>query len=394
MSTGVIVRRKFRIGHIFSLIIAFLEITYILYRVFQVDIAVLDSFIRIIEDCSAIFTIICISFGVISLAKQPKAYSLTVLCLFDIVLANDLYSNQKLLQIVQWFSSRKSIFVIVLMIVCVTVVICIWRISSRKKASSHDRTADYFVDFEDVDEETADANFHEQETYGHHSPQNKSKREHNSKMKAFDIFRWICTAVCVFIALWGVLDYLLFVYFDLGINRPDFLAWVPSLLYYGTIISLACMVALHLVCGIIASVQQKPKGQKGIHSFRGSALAAIVLEVASIYAVIKLDIDTFHDGLLSAMTDNLFSSFLLIVLMFFILQIICTMLYHLIFKNSAEDAFVRQIKASIIRIEEKLVKLAFSLLEGCINLFDFIPDFFDTIGIILLDKKNEQDNES
>lgn len=394
MSTGVIVRRKFRIGHFFSLIIAFLEITCILYRVFQVDIAVLDSFIKIIEDCSAIFTIICISFGVISLAKQPKAYSLTVLCLFDIVLANDLYSNQKLLQIVQWFSSRKSIFVIVLVIVSVIAAVCIWRISSRKKASSHDRTADYFIDFEDVDEEPAESNFNEEETSGHHSAHNKSKPEHDTRMKAFDVFRWICTAICIFIALWGLMDYLLFVHFDLGIKRPDFLAWVPSLLHYGTIISLACLVALHLVCGIIALVRRASRDQRGMLSFRESAIVAFVLEVVLIYAATKLDIDALQNGLLSAITDNIFSSVLILLLIFFVLQIICTIFFRMVNKKTTADGLAEQVKEHIMGIEKKLIKIAFSLLEGCINLFNFIPDFFDTIGIILLDNENEQDDES
>ena len=391
MNTGVGMRRKLRSGYIFTLIIALLEIICILYKLFEVNIPILESFIGIIEDCSTIFTIIGVSFGVISLARSCKAYSLTLLCLIDIILLNDLYSNKKLLEIVQWISSWKSVFVIVVVVVCVIVAIVTWSILSRKRMTNQEKSFDYIENFESTDSETARANLKGQRTSSQNDlSQNKSPQKHEATIMPFYIVKWICTAAGIFVALWGGLDYLLFDHLDLGLVRPALFAWDPAFLHYAVIISLASLVALELVYWIIGLALQKTKNRKGSLSFRGSAIAAILLEIASIYAVNKIDIGVFHDGLLSAVTDNLFSSFLIIVLLFLVLQIICTMLYHLVTKNSLEDNLVKKVKDSVIRIEEALVDLAFSLLEGCVKLFDFIPDFFDTIGVILLDNKKPQ----
>lgn len=395
MNTGVSMRRKFKMGYMFSLIIALLEIICVLYEFFEVNIPVLESFIGLIEDCSAILTLICVSFGVISLARASKAYSLTALCLFDIILLNDLYSNKRLLEIVQWIRGRKSVFVIVIVIVCVIVAIVAWRILSRKKTTRQRIPYDYIENLEDMYEETSGSHFKEQRNSDKNSlTNNNGKNKNKAAIKALYIVLWICMAVGAFIVLWGVLDYLLFTHLELDLVRPHFIAWDPDYLYYAAVISLPGLLVLAILYNLVKSRYSHINAADEFPVFSGSAIVAFLLEILLVIVANEINISALSDSLLSAVTDNLFSFFISIVLIFLVLQIICTVVYHLATKKKSGDKIFELVKSSMLRIEERLVKLAFSLIEGCVKLFDFIPDFFDTIGIILLDnKKTEQDGE-
>lgn len=395
MNAGVGMRHKFRIGHVCSLIIAFLEITCILYKLFEVNIPILESFIGIIEDCSTILTLICVSFGVTSLTGTPKAYSLTVLCLVDIILLNDLYSNKRQLKIVQWISSRKIIFVIALVVVCVIVAIVTWRILSRKKNTRQRMPYDYIENLEDMAEETSGSNFEGQRNSDKNSlANNKVKNKDKPAIKALNIVLWICMAAGAFIVLWGVLDYLLFAYLELDLVRPHFVSWDPDYLYYAAVISFSGFLVLAVLYNLVKTRNSHIDDNDEHPAFSGSAIVAFLIEILLIIVANEINISALSDSLLSAVTDNLFSFFISIVLIFLVLQIICTVVYHLATKKKSGDKIFDLVKSSMLRIEERLVKLAFSLIEGCVKLFDFIPDFFDTIGIILLDnKQTEQDEE-
>ena len=49
------------------------------------------------------------------------------------------------------------------------------------------------------------------------------------------------------------------------------------------------------------------------------------------------------------------------------------------------------LKEHITYIEEKMVLIACNIVGGCVDLFDFIPDFFATIGVVLLDKEKNME---
>ncbi len=87
---------------------------------------------------------------------------------------------------------------------------------------------------------------------------------------------------------------------------------------------------------------------------------------------------------LSALSNNFFIACLAAVAIFLILHMVCIILIDFLFPKWISSDLTSLIRVEIDKIEKGVVLLVCNLFEGFVSLFNFIPDFFNTLGCILL----------
>lgn len=420
---------KIKVGQISIVIILVLAIFSNLYEVLGLSIRGVGQIIIIINDASAFFDIICICFFVISVLPKYKKYPLAILCAINIILVNRLYSNKKWAAIVEGVRELIGKIDVEITIFWVLVgllgcYIMYKYIKGRSKAENSPNVEDASENINDPKENELKA------MSGEFSVANGINQQVNrddqivelkiinetetGDMSGADIqiitdneknascenrsripLPIICSfAVIIFILLYyGGLKLK-----DRGIDIPNFIPMPPTVLY-----CLALFSATIILCYIIVVIfgyAFKQLRQRN-NSFRISAIIAVILETALLLNSDKIDAVKLTNRFISAITENWFTSLLAIIILFLILQIVCIIGGHVFFENSdaGSHKLIEIMRSSMERIEHRMVKIAFNIIEGCIALFDFIPDFFTTIGYVLLEKdivignKDEKDKE-
>lgn len=123
--------------------------------------------------------------------------------------------------------------------------------------------------------------------------------------------------------------------------------------------------------------------------FKFSACIASILEVLLFVFSDELNFNKANGKVLSVISDNMFAFIFAYIVFFMILQIALIIFLNLFWGNKVKSKLGDEFKKSIERVETKIVKLACNLIEGCIALLDFVPDFFTTIGLLLLGQEIE-----
>lgn len=76
-----------------------------------------------------------------------------------------------------------------------------------------------------------------------------------------------------------------------------------------------------------------------------------------------------------------------------VLQIAIRMILKMLFPKHYRDIIGDEFEKSINKIEKKMVKCACDIIEGCVSLLEFVPDFFESVGPLLLGLEQNNDNE-
>jgi len=355
---------KIRVGKISAWIILILSIISIVYKLFGFHFTIMTAIVNLIDDASACMTVICISFGITAMLGKSKSPDLLFLCLIDILLINRLYSNSTWYSIGAWIEGLDESIWFLGAVICFFLLYLVYKIGSRRRKQSRE----------------------------YHSVEEDQSLEY--------IIRMSLTTICLGIVVWGVLDYAIFHWSLFQIERPALLAWLPETLYYGVILSIAILITQYLTK--LLHAKGKPKKKiwfAPISNFRMSAFFAILIEIAWIFFVYKSNVRSFVSRIWTTVTDNWILAIFLFLFFFFILQIVIMLVLNLFRKGeepskdgTVVDKIVTELGTYITEIELKMVKLACNAIKGFVNLFDFIPDFFSAIGLLLLDQQ-EMDNE-
>ena len=376
-----------------SIIILALEILLLFYQIFSLDITFFNYIMNTLNDASTFITVICILFIVVSLYKIPRKLSSVLLSVVDIILAQRLYSNARLKSIVIWIK-RLDIVSIIFYIVAIAVIVSIlyFIISQRAKkqiiGSGEEPDTPSIIDYWPQNNDTEDGEMSEDKPEIH-------VRTKGRKPSFIEILVTVVFFLCLFIVFVYIIYYILVKGDLVKINEPK---WIND-----TYLCISAIIAASIVLSIVGSkflYRLFASLKIGLNikekTFRLSALAALILEIAFFIYPNILKATEITDLFLSAITENWFSAIFVVVFLFLILQIFCTIFLHFfggIDNSDKGDKIVQELKTYIIRIELKIVKISCGIVEGCIKLFDFIPDFFDTIGIILLDKDESKDKD-
>ena len=376
-----------------SIIILALEILLLFYQIFSLDITFFNYIMNTLNDASTFITVICILFIVVSLYKIPRKLSSVLLSVVDIILAQRLYSNARLKSIVIWIK-RLDIVSIIFYIVAIAVIVSIlyFIISQRAKkqiiGSGEEPDTPSIIDYWPQNNDTEDGEMSEDKPEIH-------VRTKGRKPSFIEILVTVVFFLCLFIVFVYIIYYILVKGDLVKINEPK---WIND-----TYLCISAIIAASIVLSIVGSkflYRLFASLKIGLNikekTFRLSALAALILEIAFFIYPNILKATEITDLFLSAITENWFSAIFVVVFLFLILQIFCTIFLHFfggIDNSDKSDKIVQELKTYIIRIELKIVKISCGIVEGCIKLFDFIPDFFDTIGIILLDKDESKDKD-
>ena len=408
---------KIWVGKISTMIILFLEIVCIIYRILGLNFSVLNSIVDLIADASFFMTVICFIFGVVAITSSSKSYGLLICCIIDIVIINRLYSNEKLTGIVAWMQNINKSLLFLGMIICFFAVFLMYKIIQKKRnefkskpddnmyaeapktrmysasdTNTFDSNAQLNVDYNETYEDEKTVKDVRHDKVVNDFAENENHSAYRNELRGINIF---ISSVCMGIIFLCIFDYIIFNITPLDITRPDIWEWVPNNFYYVAIISAAILVVLvimNLFLSKFKPVATFMKNKFNSNStFRWSAITAIVVEFAAIMLNEQLKSVNITNMFLSAVTDNWFSSIFALVVSFFILQIACTIFFHLFEGSSEGNQIISMLKEHITYIEEKMVLIACNIVGGCVDLFDFIPDFFATIGVVLLDKEKNME---
>ena len=392
---------KIKVGKVTAWIILCLMLVVFVYRLFGLHSAIMDSFAGTIEDASFFLTLVCLSFCVVSIKGEERSYSLFGLCVVDIVLVNQIYSNKKLLSIITWFKNlseiEKGLCVVAGIVGAVSAKIFFGKKKRNVLNGTEDMSNSYGETHPKIDRGKDSALVKsggetELKTKKGVSTESDQEMLHNSyEAIVLKVIYSIIISVCFVVIVLAGIDYFIFEYIKLGIERPGFLETAlgfPQNLYYAAVLSLAIMAGAVLI-KMFAGYRKKR--EEKFANFSLSAVLAVVFEIVLFFFGKKLGIINMKDTFMSAIADNWFAFIFVIIIVFLILQIgWCIFLHFIGVELSRENnRVIRDLNRWIADTEEKIVKLVYNIINGCIDLFDFIPDFFKTIGVLLLDKDDK-----
>ena len=197
--------------------------------------------------------------------------------------------------------------------------------------------------------------------------------------KSFGDFLDFLKKLCIGVVVWGFFDYIVYNQNIIRIKRPVGISWLPEILYYGAVI---CAVIL-----IVLSFANRDNGEEDTDIYAVSAFLSLGFEVFVIVFSKKMDLTGMVGEFLNVLSENWFVTLIAFVVFFMIIQICISILLSLLFHKKKTNKLGDKFHNNIIHIEERMVELACNIIEGCIELMGFIPDFFTTIGALLLDEE-------
>ncbi len=209
--------------------------------------------------------------------------------------------------------------------------------------------------------------------------------------KGLSLINPFVVAICSFGILWGLIDYVCYNALHLDIKRPLIVEQMKDKLQYNIVLCMSILLVLFVLNLFIlwrGTVSCKLKEIVNARSSFGiSGVLAFIIEIIGFACLInKNDVEGITNTFLNALANSWFAFIFAIIITFLILQIGWTIFLHMIGSREDSKSFILELKERITKIEKKMVLLACNVVEGCVGLFDFIPDFFDTIGVLLFDE--------
>lgn len=374
-------------GSVITFFILILQVSIIGYQISGLHYEIIDGVVNLINDASFFMTLICLSYCYTSISKTPKYMETALLSIADMVLINKLYSNKKLISILEWLKKLDKQIFIFGFIAFILVLLVIYLKSVNKKPHQ-DQTKN---NTEQTNYQNTDINYKNNKKS---ETENSSTSDNNSPSKNFPINRTIqnhtiflyLAAILGVVVCWSIIDFLIFNYLPLNISRPSFFSWVPDYLYYISILCAAFMLILLLLNYSIISKMKDFAKVQGV--FKMAAFIAFLLEIGILVFYEKIDSSSILEKFFSAITDNVFTVLLAVIVLYLILHICVIVFLQFFGFGDSKIASIIQEKTTLI--EERIIQITFDIILGCANLLDFMPDFFDTIGVLLLDKQEKK----
>ncbi len=339
-----------KIGKIITLIILLMLILSIFYSFLEMGDKTLDIIVEEINNASMFITIICVIFAILSFLCSPGSFVLFCICIADIVITNDLYRNSKISEYFKNIPKIKGNSVINIFVAAVVIFVILFSAYITYRVYIGDETSEAY--------------------------------RRNARKGVI-----IVLALSAIATLCGVMDYLFFEYFPLNVSRPDAMEKIKNGLHYVSVIGMAFFVVFLVLFFCIKNhkVEVKERGEENI--FRKAAFFALILVVITIVAINKIDkknIGDTIDNFITAMTDNAFLAIILPIILFFVYQILLTILLHALLKDQKNKNGLWNWVGYVENIEKGLLKAAYNIVNGCIQLLEFIPDFFNSINVVFL----------
>ena len=374
-----------------------------------------------IANASNFVTLICISYAIAVITPPKKDFPLAMLFVADIVLANRLYDNARLASIPTLMANLSP----EQWIVFVSIAFCMFwflywdytrknRRREKKKPSPEEPKPDSKPIDPPPTVGTTATTTHESSTSHPTSgvtPQDATPPSRDSSAKSADVQSApseppsVGTLLVILVGI-ACLAVIFLCIAEIVLKRkfPQFDMTWPTVVPSGGVlhfIALACLIIIILMALFAffnPVFRRRKKGEKPNITeewqFRFSTLIAIVLETLFIFFYERMNIDTVTNKLIDALTDNLMTAVFALVVMFLTLQIFVLAIFHFFGltppKQDKDKDVIWVFEQSITNIELNIIKIACGVIEGCVALFDFIPDFFDTIGELLLDKESKK----
>ena len=369
--------KNMRVGTVVGTIIMFLSIFSILCDLFHTNFTGFIVLSEFIKDANVFFTIICISYIIEAILKEENIYKFITVFLVDIILVNRLYSNKTWMEIITMIrNANKGLIVLIGIVIALTIYI-VYEIIINKFNNKEELKTNYKISNKkdkkiDTEEQENNSDMNNIEKEINDSSRNAAKR-------GIDFF---IRRGCIAIIIWGILDFVIYKLLHIGINRPAFFNDISSFIYYGAIISAGIWVALLVT---------KMEGNTGERAGNLSAVIALGVEICIIIFNNKINWSKISGNFLNAISDNWFVSVFAFIIFFMILQIAIIIIINM-FYPKVTNQMGNKFRDSIKKVEVKMVTLACDIIEGCISLLDFIPDFFTTIGVLLLNLDNDEND--
>lgn len=371
---------------IVALIVLCLAAFSFFYELFSVNIDFMNPIVDLIADSNGFLTFICISFVVSKLVRGASLKGgISVFCL-NIVLLNKLYSNKTWVKIYETISNLnrfQAAFFIVLAVIAFYFFpkLKAWMEQQRERDSSNtkrQRSKDTVAEHDNKapQSEATETNNEKSST----NPKVRTKNEYAKKESIIiPLILAMLTALLVFIAMFfwvkekGIVD----------ITLPSFLSSWSDLGY------IACVVVAGIIAIIVFCIAKKIN----VENFNLTAFLALLTVIVAVYVANEADVRDLSNTLFSHLTNDMFSFIVYGSILFMVFQIGWTVFLDLFSKDKSE--LTSTLTGKIEKIEKDIVKLACGLVSGCLDLFQFIPSFFDTIGVLLLGNspKNITDEE-
>lgn len=420
-------------GIIAAAVIFVLTVVAVLYEMFHLNLPVLDPIVALINDAHAFMTLVCVSFGVYAFAVKPRSYGLAALCSVDIVIINRLYSDKKWMSVIEWLRNSDKQMLFFWCIVIFLAVLGGYRAFKAFRAKAGKKTVEknnsdvtpqnialnvggYTEKNDRVIGQTvvvaageangaqiAGTDGVEPYKENEDGQDDNTKREKASEVQGAKLHpSTLCWLIVGTLPLFfGIGDFVVYEMIPLELHRPRLIEEHQDFIHFGALVG-AVILMVFAVVGIaslwgsdIAKTIGNIISDRG--SFGLSGILAFALEFTAVIIAIKgNNAKNIVNAFLDALANNWFAFVFALIAAFLILQIAFTILLHIFrIKEKGDDSnsLVSILKIHINNIEKKMIKLACGIVEGCVSLFDFIPDFFTTIGVLLLGQEEETSSD-
>ena len=166
-----------------------------------------------------------------------------------------------------------------------------------------------------------------------------------------------------------------------NLNYSDFELFLTTLITIGVFVFSICI-------GFVAfSIVRKLNVDRKADGALLTAPLACILEIAYFYLMKKDMLGPLNDNIFDNLASSTFAFIVYGVIIFVIFQILITLFINLCFPNffkERKNEIAELLEERVSEIEVAIVKLACDLISGVLDLFQFVPGFFDKIGVLLL----------
>ncbi len=381
------------------LIILFLELISFAYHTFNIDVILLFSIIQLIDDASIIITIICLILLVLFCIPPHRDYAGITICVTNIMIANKLYHNSRLIELYNWLLTRDIriwLFIIICVICIVSFVFAAKKKNRKFQTTPLDDNTQHnngiVQSAKSPDSKPDSDNFIKKKSSK--SFPNDFPTNHNSLGRIVNIVYWAILGVFIVLLVWGITTHILF-------NTSAFILYPPfstpqltNVIYFSITISAAVIMAMIIVrisMYIHKTHTSKPNGSSGQDTFSVvSTFLALGVEVILVTIGLRGDSASTNSLFIDLFTDNILVSLLVLIILFFVIQIIITVVSGFFNKVTKSDTKSgKMILESKMEMEQTVIKLVCGMLAGALNLLLIIPDFLSCIHTVLCDNDDE-----
>ncbi len=399
------------------------EVLELIYFILDSDIVMINSLFKILNDASFFLTILSIVFILISLVVKPKAVQLILMSLFNIILVNDLYSNTTLAGIYEFISdwikaldAKEVFYIILVMVIMISIFITLYRRNVKKNVghvegkeivsfeeNKQQETLAERMDYnsastiqngglsstEDIKDnlEKLSQQIKKTDILNENVDQSTIyKKEYATKGKGsiLESIIWIPVGL----VFWAIIDYGLY---SKGIlKREREIGWLPNVLQPLAIFCLAIVLTIGIkkAVRVIGDFMKSDDKDTKEYSMRTSSFLALAFELFFIIVLKSKESNGILDDFLDKVTNNNLIALMAIPIVLFLIFHIAVSVVFDVIVGKHNNEISKSIREYIEMIERGLVKFVGNLFIGIINLLLFIPDFFNTIGVVLLDRES------